>query len=108
MLKIRTDGSIRVTRGDTADIEVHAYGQDGAEFDLTGWAVTMTVRTPDANGDVLFAASGTSGAHPSVHITADDTAKACRGVYDIQATKGATVCTLVDATPFEIIEDVTR
>lgn len=108
MLKIRTDGSIRVTRGDTADIEVHAYGQDGAEFDLTGWAVTMTVRTPDANGDVLFSASGASGAHPSVHITADDTAKACRGVYDIQAAKGTSVCTLIDATPFEIIEDVTR
>ena len=108
MLRIRTDGSIRVTRGDSADIEVHAYGQDGADFDLTGWAVTMTVRTPDALGDVLFAASGASGAHPSVHISSANTAKACRGVYDIQATKGTTVCTLVDATPFTVVEDVTR
>lgn len=108
MLRIRTDGSIRVTRGDTAQIEVRAYGQDGDDFDLSQWSATMTVRVPDASGAVLFSKKAAAGTHPVVSISATDTAKVASGVYDIEAKLGNSTVTLVDATPFEIVEDVTR
>lgn len=109
MLKIDTNGAIRITRGDDAYLTVRAYTADGVQVDIMDYDITMTMRDGGTGGDVVFSAiADMTGDEPVIHITPTHTANVAQGVYDIQGTSEGETTTFVDATFIEIIPDVTR
>ena len=109
MLRIDTDGAIRLTRGDDAYLTFRAYNADGVQVDVMDYDIMMTMRDGGTGGDVVFAVTADmTGDEPVIHITPTETADVAQGVYDIQGTSEGETTTFVDATPIEIIADVTR
>lgn len=110
MLRIESDGSVSLTRGDTARLTVSISNEtDGNEYAIqSGDTLTLTVKksTKDEEPALQKVLDGTS----TFHIEPKDTAHLAFGKYkyDVQLnTASGDVYTVIDSTTFEILEEVT-
>lgn len=110
MLYVENDGTIRLTRGDSALIEVLLKNiLSDAEFVMSPTdKLTMTVRKTPNKDKVVFQKVSTGSS--SFHIQPEDTAGWKFGdyTYDVQLmTDTGDVYTVVEPTVFEIMPEVT-
>ena len=107
MFRINPDNSIKLTRGDTARINVAVTNADGTEHALSGDTVRLTVKTSVNSPDVLFQKVAANG---TILISHGDTSSLDYGnyVYDVEiTTSGGDVCTIVTPSRFTIEPEVT-
>lgn len=110
MLHIDNDGTIQLTRGDTARLTVGITNDtDGNEYALeSGDELTLTVKKNATDKEPLFqkVLTGTN----TFHIEPKDTAQAEFGKYkyDVQLTTASgDVYTVIEPTTFSILQEVT-
>lgn len=110
MLYINPDNSIRLTRGDTAylDVSINDTLRD-SEYDFgDGDTLTMTVRRSPTSEEIVF--QKTLRDNLTFHIKPEDTKGWEYGVYvyDIQLTMANDdVYTVIPPTRFTILPEVT-
>lgn len=110
MFRIETDGTIRLTRGDTARLAVEVTNeQTGEPYEIQGDdTVTLTVRRSESSADVLVQKVLTGSGN--FYIAPNDTKAMSYGKYkyDIQInTASGEVYTIIPPTIFEIMGEVT-
>ena len=110
MLRIGSDGSIRLTRGDTARLNVSITNEANSnDYVLQpDDTLTMTVKKTisDAEPAIQKILTGTN----AFHIEPKDTAGLEFGkyIYDVQLSTGSgDVYTVIEPTSFEIMQEVT-
>ena len=110
MLKILKDGTIQLTRGDTARLAVPIINEiDNQEYviqsdDILVLSIKKTVNDTEALLEKVLKGENT------FHIEPKDTAKMKFGhyKYDVQlTTAGGDVYTVITPTTFEILSEVT-
>lgn len=109
MLRVGNDGSIRLTRGDTARIMVSVINEiDGQEYTLQNDdRLTLTIKKTYRDSNSCF--QKTISGSTIFHIEPSDTASLNFGgyTYDVQlTTSGGDVYTVVEPTTFEILPEV--
>lgn len=110
MFRIESDGSISLTRGDTARFTVPITNEaDGKEYAIQNEdTLTFTVKKSTKDAEPSFQKVVKGGSN--FHIEPKDTAQLAFGKYkyDVQLnTAGGDVYTVIDSTTFEILEEVT-
>jgi len=110
MLHIEADGTIKITRGDTARLTVTVTNDtNGSEYAIEdGDILTMTVKK-SVNDEAPSLQKTIQGAS-TFHIEPKDTAHLPFGKhkYDVQlTTAGGDVYTIIPPTTFEILQEVT-
>lgn len=109
MLKVNTDGSIELTRGDTARLTVNITDDAGQNYEpQEGDTLTLTVKTTVKDSEFLFQKTVTGS--NLIHIEPTDTAGLDFNtyVYDVElATKNGDVYTIISKNKFKILEEVT-
>ena len=109
MITVGASGVIRLTRGDTARLEVSVNSQDGEPYEIRADdTVTLTVRRT-ANDPTIQMQKTVVGSG-SFYIAPKDTQhmQFQKYVYDIQITTGAgDVYTVIPPSTFEVMEEVT-
>lgn len=110
MLYIKDDGTIRLTRGDTARLTVPIINLvDHSEYVMqAGDALYLTVKKRATDREFLFQKKVVGS--NAIHIKPDDTSELSFGKYryDIQITTAAgDVYTIVEPAVFEIMEEIT-
>ena len=110
MLHVEYDGTIQLTRGDTARLTVTIANEaDGNEYAIqSGDTLTLTVKkaVTDAEPSIQKVLTGAA----TFHIEPKDTAQLEFGKYkyDVQlTTAGGDVYTVIEPTTFEILQEVT-
>lgn len=109
MLYVETDGTIRLTRGDTARLSVSITNDtDQNAYEMQdGDTLTLTVKKAATDEAPSFqkVLAGTN----TFHIEPKDTAQLPFGKYkyDVQLiTAGGDVYTVIEPTTFEIMQEV--
>jgi uncharacterized protein YfaS (alpha-2-macroglobulin family) len=110
MLYVNTDGSIRLTRGDTARLTVDITNNtDGGEYTLENSDVlTLTVKK-NVNETTAYIQKTITGSNV-FYIEPSDTESMTFGSYkyDVQlTTAGGDVYTIIEPSKFEIMQEVT-
>ena len=110
MLTVGSDGSIKLTRGDTARLNVNITNDaDGNEYVMQeGDVLVMTVKKSISDEKPSF--QKTLNGTNTFHIKPIDTAQLDFGSYkyDVQlTTAGGDVYTIIEPTTFRISEEVT-
>ena len=110
MLYVDTDGTIQLTRGDTARLNVSVQNQiDQSEYAIgSGDTLTLTVKKAVTDEEPAFQKVVTGGS--TFHIEPKDTAGLAFGKYkyDVQlTTAGGDVYTVIEPTTFEVLKEVT-
>jgi hypothetical protein len=110
MLYVKDDGTIRLTRGDTARLTVPITNLvDGSEYTVkSDDTLYFTVKKKATDSDFLFQRK-VNGSN-SIHIRPEDTSELSFGKYkyDIQITTAAgDVYTVVEPSVFEVMEEIT-
>lgn len=110
MLKIMKDGTIQLTRGDTARLAVPIINElDGEEYVIqSGDTLVFSVKKTVSDTEVLL--EKVLKGENTFHIEPKDTAKMKFGhyKYDVQlTTAGGDVYTVIAPTTFEILSEVT-
>lgn len=110
MLYVENDGAIRLTRGDSAFIEVKISNSlNGEVYNLSPEeTLTMTVRKRPRSKDIVF--QKVSVGSNSFTIEPEDTAGWRFGLYryDVQlTTSSGQIYTVIEPTIFEIMAEVT-
>lgn len=104
MLYVKDDGTIRLTRGDTARLEITIENSlDGSEYlmdpdDVLTFTIKKSVKDSESHGSNTF------------HIEPKDTAELSfrKYFYDVQLTRAnGDVYTVIIPTTFEIMKEVT-
>lgn len=110
MLYINKDGTIRLTRGDTARLTVTINNDfDGEPYELTETDVlklTIKRSVRDSTPAVQKVITGSN----KFYIIPDDTKDLVFGkyLYDVElTTAGGDVYTVIEPTTFEILKEVT-
>lgn len=110
MLYINKDGTIRLTRGDTARLTVTINNDfDGKPYEITETDVLkLTVKRSVRDTIPAFQKSVTGS--NKFYIVPDDTKDLVFGkyIYDVELTTvGGDVYTVIEPTIFEILKEVT-
>ena len=110
MLYVETDGTIRLTRGDTARLTVPLTNEtDGSPYEMQeGDTLTLTVKKAVTDEEPSFQKVGLGT--NKFHIEPKDTAQLPFGKYkyDVQLTTVyGDVYTVIEPTTFEIMQEVT-
>lgn len=110
MLYINKDGTIRLTRGDTARLTVMINNDfDGKPYEITETDVLkLTVKRSVRDTTTAFQKSVTGS--NKFYIVPDDTKDLVFGkyIYDVELTTvGGDVYTVIEPTIFEILKEVT-
>lgn len=110
MLKIMKDGTIQLTRGDTARIRVSVTNEiDGEEYIVqSDDTLVLSIKKTVNDAEVLL--KKVLKGENTFHIEPKDTAKMKFGhyKYDVQlTTAGGDVYTVIAPTTFEIMAEVT-
>ena len=110
MLYINKDGTIRLTRGDTARLTVTINNDfDGKLYEITETDVLkLTVKRSVRDTTPAFQKSVTGS--NKFYIVPDDTKDLVFGkyIYDVELTTvGGDVYTVIEPTIFEILKEVT-
>lgn len=110
MLYIEDDGTIRLTRGDTARLTVPITNQtDNGEYTMeSGDILYFTVKKRAKDDDFLFQKSA-EGSN-AIHIRPEDTGVLSFGKYkyDVQLTTATgDVYTVIEPSTFEVMEEIT-
>lgn len=110
MLHIEYDGSVKLTRGDTARFSVGITNEaDGSAYEMqSGDTLTLTIKKNSNDAEPLVQKVLTGAA--TFHIEPKDTAKLAFGKYkyDVQLnTASGDVYTVIEPTTFEILQEVT-
>lgn len=110
MLYIKEDGTIRLTRGDTARLTVPITNStNNSEYEMqTDDTLYFSVKKSAKESEYLFQkiADGSN----SIHIEPEDTAGLSFGKYkyDVQLTTAAgDVYTVIEPSVFEVMEEIT-
>ncbi len=105
MFKI-TNNTIKITRGDSGEIDLTIYDTDGREYELKdGDEVLFTVKETVHSPNPLIQKSGTQ-----ISILPEDTQNLSykKYVYDVQLTTAAgNVDTIIPPSTFEVLSEVT-
>lgn len=107
MLKIGPDGTITLTRGDTARIALDVKAADGTAYDYSADTVLFTVKQTVHSTEVLIQKTVSDG---TISIAPADTVGLAYGdyVYDVQlTTQGGDVCTIIPPAKFIVDKEVT-
>ena len=110
MFRIESDGTIKITRGDTARLTVNITNeQDGSDYSIeSSDVITFTVKKYCSDKNLAFQKIVTgSGA---IHIEPNDTAQMRFDTYkyDVQLTKAnGDVYTVIGPATFEVLQEVT-
>ena len=110
MLYIKDDGTIRLTRGDTARlaIPITNLANNGEYTMQSGDVLFFTVKKSAKDTDFLFQKEA-PGAN-AIHIKPEDTANLSFGKYkyDVQLTTASgDVYTVIEPSVFEVMEEIT-
>lgn len=110
MLYIKDDGTIRLTRGDTARLTVPIVNlANNGEYTMqSGDILYFSVKKSAKDGDFLF--QKVSEGSNSIHIKPEDTAGLSFGKYkyDVQlTTESGDVYTVIEPSTFEVMEEIT-
>ena len=109
MLKVYADGSIELTRGDTAYLEISITDSEGNPYEMQP-NDTLTLSVKKSENDAAPAFQKTIQGHTSFHIEPEDTAGLAFGKYkyDVQiTTEIGDVFTVLGPETFEILSEVT-
>lgn len=100
------NNTIRITRGDSGEIDLTIYDVDGSEYELKdGDEVLFTVKENVYSANHLFQKSGTK-----ISVLPEDTQNLSyrKYVYDVQLTTATgTVDTIIPPSTFEVLSEVT-
>lgn len=112
MITVGTSGIIRLTRGDTARLEVSVTNsQNGEPYEIRADdTVTLTVRRTANDPTIQMQMQKTVVGSGSFYIAPKDTQhmQFQKYVYDIQITTAAgDVYTVIPPSTFEVMEEVT-
>jgi hypothetical protein len=110
MLKVESDGTIQLTRGDTARLAVSITNDlDGSEYTMQeGDELTLTVKKAVTDAQPAF--QKVLHGENKFHIEPKDTAGLAFGryKYDVQLTLAdGDVYTIIEPTVFELLKEVT-
>lgn len=110
MLYIKEDGTIRLTRGDTARLTVPLINQtNNSEYIMeSGDILQFTVKKSARDDGFLF--QKTSKGANTIHIKPEDTKSLSFGKYkyDVQLTTATEdVYTVIESSTFEVMEEIT-
>lgn len=110
MLYIKSDGTVRLTRGDTARLTVPITNEtDDSTYEVQdGDTLTMTVKK-SCNDETPSFQKVVTGAN-TFHIEPKDTADMSFGKYkyDVElVTAAGDVHTVIEPTDFEVMQEVT-
>ena len=110
MLYIEKDGTVRLTRGDSAILTVDlTYKDTGTPYEIGEHdTVTMTVKKSAKNPDFVMQKKVVGST--SIYIQPSDTKGLAFGKYkyDVElTTAGGDVYTFIEPTTFEVLEEVT-
>lgn len=106
MLKITSDNHIKLTRGDTARIEL-AISKDGEPYDFSSDTVVFSVKTSTITPEYVFQKEVVDGV---IYIAPSDTESLPYGTYryDVQVTtQSGDVCTVIPPNNFIVAPEVT-
>ena len=110
MLQIDNDGTVHLTRGDTARFSVSINNDtSGSEYEMsTGDVLKLTVKKTvrDTTPCIQKVIEGSN----NIHISPEDTNDLEFGkyLYDVELnTEGGDVYTVIGPTTFEILKEVT-
>ena len=110
MLRLQTDGTIQLTRGDTARLTVTITNETTkGEYTLDA-ADVLTLTVKKNIEDETPAIQKTITGETTFHIEPQDTAQLAFGAYkyDVQlTTTGGDVYTIIEPTTFELMKEVT-
>lgn len=110
MLYVKDDGTIRLTRGDTARLEITIENSlDGTEY-LMGPNDILTFTIKKSVKDTESLVKKESHGRNAFHIEPKDTAELSfrKYFYDVQLTRAnGDVYTVIVPTTFEIMKEVT-
>lgn len=109
MLKVTLNGSVSLTRGDTAYLTVPMVFEDSGEPYEMGTADTLTLSVKKTVKDTEFAFRKIVVGDNTFHIKPEDTADLPFGKYkyDIQLdTENGDVFTVTDISTFEVLPEV--
>lgn len=113
MLIVNKDGSVELTRGDTARLTITIMDDDGEPYVVKNDDVlTMTVKLTVDDDEPCFTKTVTGG--NVIHIKPEDTASLDFGkyIYDVELAthvdEEVDVYTIIEKTTFKIREEVTR
>lgn len=109
MLYVNSDGSIRLTRGDTARFQVSVQNDlTGDEYAIQeGDILVLTVKKTVNDEDYLIRKKITGGTN--FHISPSDTSEMSFGsyVYDVELTTAdGDVYTIIGPATFEVLSEV--
>lgn len=108
--------SLPIVEGDTEEIALHFFDEDGNDVDITGWTLFLTVKssTSDSDGDAVHSDTLTTHNRPlegrSTFVMTDSDTEGMSGTYtfDIQYKKpDGTIKTPVNGVIY-VTEDVTN
>ena len=110
MLYVKDDGTIRLTRGDTARLEITIENSlDGTEYLMDpNDILTFTIKKSVKDSESLV--NKESRGHNAFHIEPNDTSELSfrKYFYDVQLTRAnGDVYTVIVPTTFEIMKEVT-
>ncbi len=100
------NNTIKITRGDSGEIDLTIYDTDGSEYELKdGDEVLFTVKESTLSPNALIQKSGTK-----ISILPEDTKNLSyrKYVFDVQLTTATgTVDTIIPPSTFEVLSEVT-
>ena len=109
MLIVKDNGSIELTRGDTARLTVDLTDDEDQEYIMRSTdTLTMTVKTSVKDSEPCF--QKTSTGNNMIHIKPEDTAELDYGkyVYDVELhTEDGDVYTVIEKSEFKLRDEVT-
>lgn len=110
MLYIETDGTIRLTRGDTARLNVQITNQIGEDEYTIDANDTLTFSVKKSVSESEYVLQKTIVGSGTFHIEPHDTSELAYGKYkyDVQlTTAGGDVYTIIEPSTFELLKEVT-
>lgn len=110
MLYIEKDGSIKLTRGDTARITVNIYNDIEKEDYEMIFSDTLRLTVKKSYKDREYALQKVSIGSNRFYIRPEDTNTLPFGkyVYDVElTTDNGDVYTVIEPSPFELLKEVT-
>lgn len=110
MLYIETDGTIRLTRGDTARLNVQITNQIGEDEYTIDANDTLTFSVKKSVSESEYVLQKTIVGSGAFHIEPRDTSELAYGKYkyDVQLTTASgDVYTIIEPSTFELLKEVT-